>query len=392
MAKIYRFALPLLVLASGCHQVGTPQTSQTPQPVSPPVATVKEPIQPPKPTPPPAKTYSFEKPKFVRGIYLTAWSAGSPRKLDHLLQMMDGSVLNSVVVDIRDEGQMYWDTGLALAEQSGANHIGVAHPQDLMKKLAASHVYPIARIACFRDNFVPKQWVSRAIQDASGRPWHDRKGNLWLDPYNKDNWEYLGQIVDFALRQGFPEIQLDYVRFPSEGAAKTQRFPGKAKFGWGETTQEDAIAQFAEFMRKRTKAGGGYFSADIFGIISSSKSSQGIGQQLEKIAKPFDCISPMVYPSHFNAGEYGIRFPNASPYETVNKALLDFKKRVPTITIRPWLQDFTIKVKNQPTTHYGVKEIRDQIRAAEDAGIHEFLIWNAANRYTAAAYRTSVSP
>ena len=50
-------------------------------------------------------------------------------------------------------------------------------------------------------------------------------------------------------------------------------------------------------------------------------------------------------------------------------------------TVRPWLQDFTATwVKGHIS--YGPEEIRAQIQAIYDAGYEEWILWNAANRYT----------
>ncbi len=344
-----------------------------------------------KTTPPPPVSNTpapphFTKPEHVHGIYLTAWSAGSKRKMATIYDLFKVTDLNSVVIDIRDTGEMYWKTDIPLAAEVHANDIGVVHGDKLLADLAEHNVYPIARIACFRDSFVPKKFPHRGVMTPSGGVWRDRSGHSWLDPYNKDNWDYIAATVDYALSVGFPEIQLDYVRFPSEGKSKQQRFPGAESYPDKDAKPEDVIAAFADFITKRVKAKGAMVSADIFGIISSSKSDQGIGQELEKVAKPFDVLSPMVYPSHFAAGEYKIKSPNASPYEIITKSLGDFKKRLPGVVIRPWLQDFTIHVPKQPYVKYGVKEIQAQIKAAHDLGYDDYLMWNAGNRYTEAAY------
>ena len=48
--------------------------------------------------------------------------------------------------------------------------------------------------------------------------------------------------------------------------------------------------------------------------------------------------------------------------------------------IIPWLQDFTL---GEPA--YGAAEVRAQIQAAYDAGIQEWVLWNAGSRYTETA-------
>lgn len=322
----------------------------------------------------------FTRPQHVRGIYLTAWSAGSKKKIDNTLAMFKRTGLNTMVIDIRDSGQMYVKTGLAWADESHATMVGISHPKELLKKLSAAGVYPIARIACFRDNYVPLKHPDMAVQVGGGRPWQDRSKHMWLDPYNQKNWDYIGSVVDFAMDLGFPEIQLDYVRFPSEGKSSTQIFPAKKRFGDPKALPEDVIKKFAEAMREKVKKRNGTISADIFGIISSGMSDQGIGQELEKVAAPFDVISPMVYPSHFAKGEYGIKDPNDEPYLIVKKSLKDYQKRLPNKSIRPWLQDFSLGRK------YGAEDVKAQIRAAAEVGYNDFLLWNAGNRYTEAAH------
>ena len=60
---------------------------------------------------------------------------------------------------------------------------------------------------------------------------------------------------------------------------------------------------------------------------------------------------------------------------------------------RPWLQDFTLG-----SPRYEAPEVRAQIQATYDAGIDEWLLWNASSRYTESAlepvdgYPTGVEP
>ncbi|CAN5427670.1 hypothetical protein BH11ARM1_BH11ARM1_13380 [soil metagenome] len=353
----------LLYSCSGAKSNADPEPKVAKKVESVPV--VKKPEQP-----------KFERPKDVKGIYVTAWVAGGTKKLGQLIDFVKKTELNSMVIDIRDDGEMYWDTNIPLAKAAGAERHAVRNAKPLMDKLRAAGIYPIARIACYRDHYVPKVMPDRAVQVAGGKVWKDRSGHTWLDPYNKKNWEYLAQTVDFAMDAGFPEIQLDYVRFPSEGKAGNQIFPAKSAYPDKKATPSDVITEFAKYVGDRVRKRNVAYGADIFGIISSTKTDQGIGQTLEEIAEPFDVICPMVYPSHFAKGEYGIKDPNSSPYAIVKKSLTDYKERVPKKTVRPWLQDFSLGVT------YGPVQVAAQIKAARELGYNEYLLWNAGNKYS----------
>ncbi|MBI3734891.1 hypothetical protein HY256_00040, partial [Candidatus Sumerlaeota bacterium] len=285
--------------------------------------------------------------------------------------------LNSVVIDIRDSGSVFWATGIKVAEESGAEQVAVWHPEKLFDRLEKHKVYPIARIACFLDDYITVKHPDRAVQTADGKVWTDKHHHHWLDPYNKKNWEFLGALADFAMDQGFQEIQLDYVRFPSEGKVTDTVFPAKKDWPNPKDEPADVIVAYANYIRERVKTRGRYISADIFGIISSNSSDQGIGQFLEKIAVPFDSISPMVYPSHFADGEYGIKKPNSNPHDVTYKCLRDYTRRLPGKNVRPWLQDFSIY-----GVKYGKAEVQAQIKAARENGYTEYLLWNPRNRYT----------
>ena len=73
--------------------------------------------------------------------------------------------------------------------------------------------------------------------------------------------------------------------------------------------------------------------------------------------------------------------PNGSPYEIVRRSLRRLLRQVRGTGARvvPWLQDFSLGVD------YGPAEVRAQIRAARDAGVDEFLLWDPAVTYTADA-------
>jgi len=329
------------------------------------------------PAPELKKARKFTRPEHVRGIYLTAWTAGLIERRDSLIKLVNDTELNAMVVDIRDTGTVFWRTGIKDIEESKAQQVAVTRPEEFMDLLEKNDIYPIARIACFLDDYVTVKYPDRAVQTEDGKIWRDRAKHAWLDPYNKKNWELIADLTTFAMDLGFQEIQLDYVRFPSEGKVTSTVYPAKKDWPDKEALPGDVIVAFGEYIRKKVKARNLEISADVFGIISSGGYDQGIGQTLDKISAPFDVICPMIYPSHFAKGEYGVKEPNKSPYDITYKSLRDYRKKLPEMNVRPWLQDFSIY-----GVTYGKKEVQDQILAAKEHGYEEYLLWNPRNRYT----------
>ena len=76
--------------------------------------------------------------------------------------------------------------------------------------------------------------------------------------------------------------------------------------------------------------------------------------------------------------------PNAIPYEIVTRAMKDARKRLDgTGAIdRPWLQDFSLR-----GVTYGVDEVKAQIKAAEEQGFQEWILWDPGVSYTEGALR-----
>ena len=141
----------------------------------------------------------------------------------------------------------------------------------------------------------------------------------------------------------------------------------------------------------RVRALGVPFTADVFGLATSARNDLGIGQYWEDILATTDAILPMIYPSHYHAGAYGIPWPNAEPYEVVRRALEDGIERAATVEgaarIRPFLQSFSIR-----RVVYTATEVRAQIEAVEDLGLTDWVFWNASGRYPAAAFRRTQTP
>lgn len=332
----------------------------------------------------------------VKGIFVTGHSYAHPTKFDELLDLANRTEVNSMVIDVKDDGGMLsYKSDVPLAIEANVNDVVIMNDRDFfaerMKKLIDNDIYPIARIVTFKDRVLGSARTDLAIKSNGGGVWRDNKGNTWLNPYNEESWEYPIQLAEEAALLGFKEIQFDYVRFPTDGNR------GDINYGQAgeDKTKADAIKEFLAYARERLHDKGVKVSADVFGDIISVEGDSTIGQQLELLGANTDILSPMVYPSHYGLGFYGVAYPDTKPYEIVNRAMEDAVKRLDSIPederaiIRPWLQDFSAPwLRNSYGANYityGPEQVRAQIKATYDAGLEEWILWNAANRYTEGA-------
>ena len=148
-----------------------------------------------------------------------------------------------------------------------------------------------------------------------------------------------------------------------------------------------AVSDFTEYAYDRLDEYDVDVSVDVFGYTVTVPESREIGQNFFRILQNVDVISSMIYPSHWGPGYFDITHPDTEPYNLVDGyaekelELLD-KLDDPPVT-RPWIQDFTATWLQEGTyIPYGVEEVEAQIRALNENGIEEFLLWNASNQYT----------
>jgi hypothetical protein len=319
-------------------------------------------------------------PAAVRAVYVNAWAFGGER-FWNLVRLADSTEVNSFVVDIKDDtGYLTYKSAVPTAVSIGAN--GQLRARDARERLRVLHahgIHAIARIVVAKDPLLAAQKPAWSVQDAAGGLWRDRLNFAWVDAFNDSVWVYASQLAAEAVELGFNEVQFDYVRFPDEPKARMAHaiFPARRK---GETVR-DGVSRHLRLLRDRVKPLGVPFTIDVFGMTTNVRVDLGIGQVWEDLVATADVVLPMVYPSHYYHAMYGVAHPNSDPYTIVKRALADGVERnrqlgAPAAEIRPYLQAFTL---GQP--RYTPELVRDQIRAANDVGIHSWVLWNPRSDY-----------
>jgi hypothetical protein len=313
----------------------------------------------------------------LRSVHVTAdaWAHDALRAA--VLALIDEGKINSVELDLKDEsGVIGWDAPVALGSRIGAVRplFDLGEAVDL---LHARGVRVVGRLVAFRDPILA-DWAwghkrrAMVTQTPAGKRYAGYGGfTNFADPAVR---EYNIDVAVAAARLGVDDILYDYVRRP-DGPIETMVFRGL------DETPEESIVSFLAETREALEPLGTFLGASVFGIAATRPAE--IAQDVPAMAREVDYISPMTYPSHWAPGEYGVANPNAQPYDIVRAALEDFQAAVRGTGARvvPWIQDFSLGLD------YGPEEVRAQLRAAQDAGIDEFLLWDPEVTYTGGALR-----
>lgn len=337
------------------------------------------------------KTLSRRLPVKVKGIYVSAYVAGTETMMDKIIQQIDGTELNTVVIDVKDDnGRVTFAMDTPMVRELGASVSYIPDMGGLMEKLKEHHVYRIARIPAFRDPYLAEQMPDWCCKKADGTVFRDRNGLAWVDPYKKEVWDYLLEIAKGAGEAGFDEIQFDYIRFCTEKGMDQVVFDPAEVQG---RSRQEVILEFVDYAYEELSKEGLAVSADVFGaVIGGGEDALLVGQDYGRMARRLDHICPMIYPSHYGDGYFGIPHPDMQPYDTVLQALKGSREDLSEAadgedgedgcgaTVRPWLQDFTASYLKHHI-RYGPQQVREQIQAVYDSGYEEWILWNAGSSY-----------
>ena len=326
----------------------------------------------------------------VKGIYVSGPTAGIA-KMDDLIDLVDRTELNAMVIDIKnDEGKVTYKMQSEQVLEIDAGVRYIPDIEELVAKCKEKDIYLIARIVAFRDPYLAEQKPEWAVHTKSGDIFRDKNGLAWINPYCREVWDYLVEIASQAALVGFDEVQFDYIRFSTDVNESDVDYGPEAE----SVDRVQIITEFTEYLYEKLVPQGVYVAADVFGTVIDNETDQIIvGQDYVQMAEYLDYICPMVYPSHYHNGSYGITVPDAEPYRTIYAAASASVQELNTVPegkrahVRMWLQSFTASWVPGHIS-YGPKQIRDQIKGAYDAGYDEWILWNAAVNYQTDAFLT----
>jgi hypothetical protein len=312
----------------------------------------------------------------VRGLYVFRFAANK-RRLKHLIGIADSTEINALVIDVKDEFGLNYESSDPMVKKNAGTQVKAHNLRALVDTIRAHGILPVARIVVFKDSVTARNNPNHTIRKADGSPWHDKKGQTWVNPYANAIWEYNFRVAEEAIKMGFGEIQFDYIRFPEPyKSLPPQVFPeqhGRSK--------PQVLAEFLSTARDRFAKLGVRTTADIFGLVTTVGGTLEVGQKWEPISQSVDAVLPMVYPSHYPPGSFQLPHPNADPYDVIHIAISRARERDEKLGIkgehvRPWLQAFSLG-----SPKYGPHEIEEQKRAVYDSGYDGWVMWEPGSRY-----------
>lgn len=341
----------------------------------------------------------IERPEPLKAIYMSQCVSGTPSFRQELVDLVDSTELNAIIIDIRDfTGKISFPTENPKLSGMVSDKCGARDMRSFIKTLHEKDIFVIGRITVFQNPYWSELHPEHAVQHVDGGVWHDRKGLAFVDVGAKPYWESVVELAKESYAIGFDEINFDYIRYPSDGVM------ADAVYSWSEgVSKEKKLEEFYQYLHENLKDTGMVLSADLFGYTTINNDDLGIGQVLERALPYFDYIYPMVYPSHFNNGFAGLTSPNDDVYQVIAQSMGPGIARALATTTRhasfvydaiastspqlyqkptykgkvvPWLQDFDYPVEYTP------EMVRAQIKATEDVGERSYLFWDAGNKYS----------
>jgi len=322
------------------------------------------------------KMRRITRPKMLKGLYITGWTAGLDQFSDYI-EIAKETEINTFIIDVKDAtGYLSYESTVPFSKDINSSIKKISNIQKIVAQCKENGIYPVARIVVFKDPLLAAKRKDLAIKKSNGTIYYDRSNISWVDPYSETVWQYNVDIAEEAISMGFEEIQFDYIRFPAVPNSIELLYPYNKKA----ISKEDNIQLFLKYATDRIHKYRVKVEVNIFGLVLSATDDLGIGQNLEKIATYADYLCPMVYPSHYAQGSYGIKDPDSHPYETILKTLQAGIKRLKAIDSKceliPYLQDFSLY------HFYGKNEVQLEKKAVYDNGIADWFLWNAENLYT----------
>ena len=107
----------------------------------------------------------YIEPVKVKGIYVSGWTAGTKARADELIEKINSTELNTMVIDVKeDKGKITYGNNNETAKEVGAIVNAIGNIDELIKRLRENKIFPIARVVAFKDPVAAENRPDLAIK------------------------------------------------------------------------------------------------------------------------------------------------------------------------------------------------------------------------------------
>ncbi len=227
---------------------------------------------------------------YIRGIYISSNVLSYRKNFERLLNKIDNGDFNRIVIDMRDDkGYLY------IPKDSTIVGYYASYPFNMDSLVFELHKkgYTVsARIVCMKDYTYTSVDTSYLLKNEDGSVFTDSIGACFLNPSSDKVREMLKKVAAKCAEIGFDDVQLDYIRYPTEGKLDSVDMPDL----------KDRVEYLTDVIKGIDDTLSFYgvsLSLDVFGFLMWYDVLAVPSQSWYDFSPFCDYIHPMVYPSHY---------------------------------------------------------------------------------------------
>ena len=342
-------------------------------------STGENPGSQPEETPEPAK------PAELRAAFIPVAVLSDFDTLDDVLTQLEDSEINTVLFDLKDaSGAVYYQSSSDLVAQAQAQSSQAVDLREVCRLLEERGLIPMGRLCAFAD---PQ--ASARLSDATVKymntnmQWLDNSvengGKGWLNPYSSQALEYLRTIVAEGASQGVRRILLEQYSFPTGVGLDFANFGQQA-----ETISRDAILStcvntLAQTAQENNCQLSLYVSA--LGALGQQNQFYGDKNPLTFFDDVVIDVSPAQFGDGYISETFTLEQPVLQPYGTVKTVWEALNSTLSGKEVAGMLQGYTATGSLANNKVYHQEDIAAQIRALDDCGIQNFILYSPGGNY-----------
>ena len=304
----------------------------------------------------------------MKGVYMNIQNVKDTERAIAMLKDVKRRGFSTVVFDVKDNYVFFNPHESAIAHTANAV-IPLYDLSDFVAEARKQGIYTIARYVAVKDfalgEGIPETRMHHPIT-------LEPLDTEWVEPAHQIVLDYNRQLITEVARSGVDEINLDYIRYPSDNVSALSYLSTEEKILELETflrmTREsiDAVGYDTKLGISTYAIVGWYFESSI----------KNIAQDVVRFAPYVDIISPMAYPSTFAEGAYfnPAIHKRTRMYYLVKNTMDGYKELLGpdhAWKLRPWIQGYSVSPND-------IIEEMDAVYAADLCG---FTVWSVGNYY-----------